>query len=105
MHEHTQNKFTNVCRGHSSHEQIKKGLDKALKILDFFGRKWQLAINTDKTKIMMLNKSKYTDGPFYLNGPLEKVHACTYNYLGLKISNNGSFTVAIKELYNKALRA
>ena len=40
----------------------------------------------------------------FINGhPLEKVH--TYNYLGLKISNNGSFTVAIKELYNKALRA
>ena len=44
------------------------------------------------------------DGPFYLSGHhLEKVH--TYNYLGLKISSNGSFTVAIKELYNKALRA
>ena len=55
-----------------------------------------MAINTDKTKIMIFNKSKYTDGPFYLNGhPLEKVH--TYNYC--------SFTVAIKELYNKALRA
>ena len=78
----------------------KKGLDKA----HIFCRKWQLAINTGKTNIMTFNKSKYMDGPFYLNGhPLEKVH--TYNYLGLKINNNGSFTVAIKELYNKALRA
>ena len=70
----------------------KKGLDKA----QIFCRKWQLAIiNTDKTKIMTFNKSKYMDGPFYLNGhPLEKVH--TYNYLGLKINNNGSFTIAIK---------
>ena len=41
---------------------------------------------------------------FKFNGqPLDTVQC--YNYLGLKISNSGSFTAAIKELSSKASRA
>ena len=71
--------------------------------MEIYCQKWQLKINTDKTKIMIFNKRpKNID--FKFNGqPLETVQC--YNYLGLKISNSGSFTAAIKELSSKASRA
>ena len=81
----------------------KAGLEKALRLMEIYCQKWQLKINTDKTKIMIFNKRpKNID--FKFNGqPLETVQC--YNYLGLKISNSGSFTAAIKELSSKASRA
>ncbi len=81
-----------------------KGLDKAIRLLEIYCNKWQLKINTDKTKIMIFNKAKMLDIPFHFNGkPLERVRS--YNYLGLKVNSSGSFKTAIKELSNKALRA
>ena len=82
----------------------KKGLSKALHILEIYCQKWQLKINPDKTKIMIFNKIKYEENIFQIDGlPLETVK--TYTYLGIKISNSGSFVSAIKELSNKAKRA
>ena len=53
---------------------------------------------------MIFNKLKVEEFEFELNGEkLQIVHK--YNYLGLKISSNGSFTAAIKELGEKARRA
>ena len=81
-----------------------KGLNRALHILEIYCNKWQLKINTDKTKIMIFNKTKFDNLTFHLNGEnLEIVQ--NYNYLGLKINRTGNFTTAIKELSNKALRA
>ena len=82
----------------------RKGLQKALHILQVYCHKWQLKINIDKTKVMIFNKLKVEEFEFELNGEkLQIVHK--YNYLGLKISSNGSFTAAIKELGEKARRA
>ncbi len=82
----------------------KTGLDKALRIMEVYCRKWQLKINTDKTKIMIFIKRKIKNCSFVLNGHLlENVN--TYNYLGLKISSSGSFIAGVKELAQKAFRA
>ena len=81
----------------------KAGLEKALRLMEIYCQKWQLKINTDKTKIMIFNKRpKHID--FKFNGQALETVQC-YNYLGLKISNSGSFTAAIKELSSKASRA
>ena len=70
----------------------RKGLQKALHILQVDCHKWQLKINIDKTKVMIFNTMKVEEFEFELNGEkLQIVH--TYNYLGLKMSSNGSFTV------------
>jgi hypothetical protein len=82
----------------------KTGLDKALRIMEVYYRKWQLKINTDKTKIMIFNKRKIKNCSFVLSGHLlENVN--TYNYLGLIISSSGSFIAGVKELAQKAFRA
>ena len=51
----------------------KAGLEKALRLMEIYCQKWQLKINTDKTKIMIFNKRpKNID--FIFNGqPLETV--------------------------------
>ena len=82
----------------------KKGLSKALIILEIYCKKCRLKINANKTKIMIFNKHKYEDCNFQIDGrELENVQ--TYNYLGIKVSSSGSFITAIKELTNKAKRA
>ena len=53
----------------------------------------------------MFNKSGTTskDDFFFENTKLENVH--DYKYLGLKFSASGSFSLARKKMYNKALNA
>ena len=81
-----------------------KGLEKSLKIVEIYCKKWQLNINEDKTKILIFNCNKYADVTVRINGKkLELVKS--YNYLGLLFTNSGSFSSAIKELSIKARRA
>jgi hypothetical protein len=82
----------------------KRGLKKALQILEIYCQKWQLKINGDKTKIMVFNKTKTADLSIQINGKSIDI-VNMYNYLGLKISSSGGFSTAIKELSNKAIRA
>lgn len=82
----------------------KKGLEKSLKIVEIYCKKWHLSINTDKTKIMIFNCNKYHDMTFKINGKTLQV-VKSYNYLGVQITSSGLFTSAIKELSAKANRA
>ena len=65
-----------------------------------------MEINHEKTKIMIFEKSfaKKQTPIFHIN---EKVLETTqeYTYLGVKLTHNGKFTIAVKQLAEKALRA
>ena len=79
------------------------GLQKSLNVLSAYCEKWQLVVNTNKTKIMIFNRRSCTYKFTYLGKELDAVNE--YTYLGLKISKSGSFNPAIKELSYKAFRA
>jgi hypothetical protein len=69
-------------------------------------KRWQLTINTKKTKIMVFSKSGRvgTKLKFYLNG-LEIEIVKSYCYLGINFSPNGTFKLALNSLVDKASRA
>ncbi len=80
------------------------GLIRALSVLKTYCKKWQLVVNVDKTKIVVFNKPSFKKKSLpYNEQDIEVVKE--YTYLGIKISNSGSFTKAIKALHNSALRA
>ena len=83
----------------------KEGLQKCLDDLHSYCKKWKLKVNTDKTKILIFNKS----------GRLMKKHCFIFEseeleivqefkYLGIVIKASGIFTKGISELSNKALK-
>ena len=80
------------------------GINKSLNILGIYCKKWKLEINTDKTKIIIFNKSKTTNLEFNINGKLLEI-VNSYQYLGIKINRSGSFIPTIKDLSDKACRA
>ena len=77
-------------------------LQKSLSLLEVYCDKWQLVVNTNKTKIMVFNK-KCKPSFIYHGVDLDVVDE--YTYLGLVIHKSGNFTKAIKELATKAQRA
>lgn len=80
------------------------GMATCLKKLESFCNKWKLIINTTKTKIMVLNRKKKETSKFKVyNKTIESVNS--YSYLGVEFSSSGSFSLAIKRLYNKACKA
>ena len=81
-----------------------RGLQRALYILEAFCNKWQLVVNTHKTKIMIFNKRKYDNLQFLYKGDLLNITK-TYIYLGITITPSGSFTQTTKDLSIKAKNA
>ena len=79
-----------------------EGLQHALDKIKEFSNKWLLKINTEKTKIMIFNKSGklLKDGFTLGNVPLQNVNS--YTYLGLMFVPSGSFNQAIDTLCRKA---
>ncbi|CAJ0936895.1 unnamed protein product [Ranitomeya imitator] len=84
-----------------------KGLQDHLKILETFSSTWALPINEKKTNIMVFQKRKQkpTGNPTYMidNRPLTETNR--YTYLGLELSQSGSFKQAIESLKDKASKA
>ena len=82
-----------------------EGLQHALDKIKEFSDKWLLNINTEKTKVMIFNKSgKLLKDKFTLgNVHLQNVNS--YTYLGLMFVPNGSFNQAIETLCRKASTA
>ena len=78
-------------------------MQKALDLLEEYCHRWQLIVNTDKTKIMIFNKAKYNIEVKYQGNNLDIV--TEYTYLGLLIHKSGSFSRAIHELAKKAQKA
>ena len=77
------------------------GLSKHLHTLSGFCKKWDLEVNTEKTKICVFGRD--TDlQPHLWNGVLhEKVQS--YKYLGIFFAKNGKFNRAMEHLAMKAM--
>ena len=83
-------------------------LDKQLRIIEEYCRKWGLKVNTSKTKFMLMNSRRDnipSNGarPSLDGVALEQV--TNYCYLGITISSNGKFYEATKLLSRKGLGA
>ncbi|KAI2648214.1 RNA-directed DNA polymerase from mobile element jockey [Labeo rohita] len=85
----------------------KEGLQDNLNLLESYCQSWALTVNLQKTKVMIFqNRSRpqgQTDTFTLSHRSIETTK--TYTYLGLKITSTGNFTVAVKELKEKAQRA
>ena len=82
-----------------------KGLQLLLHKLEDFCIKWNLKVNTDKTKIIIFNKSdRVLKGYNFFDGNNLIEHANEYKYSGIYFRPSGVFTQGIKYLCNKALK-
>ena len=83
------------------------GLQNSLNKLENYCNTWGLKININKTKVVVFNKpfnSKIKSLKFVIDANKIEV-SNTYCYLGVDISNTGSFLGATNSLYKKGLRA
>ena len=68
--------------------KTKQGLQIMLEKLSNYCNTWSLKVNTDKTKVMVLEKGRATDIQIYFKGKqLELVNS--FKYLGLTLYKNG----------------
>jgi hypothetical protein len=83
----------------------KQGLQNCLNKLHSYCQEWQMELNLDKTKIMIMSKSgkMYNDQLYFGTHKLQNVKE--YNYLGLTFACSGSFTTAKINIKNKAMKA
>ena len=83
------------------------GLQNSLNRLEKYCNQWGLKVNIKKTKVIVFNKpfnSKVKRSVFSIDQNKIEI-TNTYRYLGVDISNTGSFLNATNSLYKKALRA
>ena len=82
------------------------GLQKCLDELHNWCNKWLMEVNLKKTKIMIFQKgnTKMNKPNFTLNSKNVEI-VNEYCYLGMKLMPNGNFTLAQKQLSEKALHA
>ena len=82
----------------------KEGLQKSLNVCQRYFVNWKLQLNIRKTKVMVFNNgTKSTPSFHYGNDPIEAV--MKYKYLGIYLSNKGSFKLALDDLLVKAKKA
>ena len=84
----------------------KEGLQYCLNQLDEYCKTWNLCINTQKTKVMVFNKTGKTvkDINFYI-GEVEIDIVKEMKYLGIVFNNNGTFNSAVDNLKDKGTKA
>ena len=83
-----------------------EGLQEALNNLDVYCSKWDISVNTVKTKVVVFQKSscgKCSTNFVYRNKVLEIVPF--FKFLGLYLKNNGSFALHFKEIIKSARKA
>ena len=83
-----------------------EGLQKSLDIFETYCQKWNLTVNVEKTKVVVFRKGgnlARNERWTYNNHQLEIV--TSFNYLGVVLSNGGSFIQATKTLADKGLKA
>ncbi len=81
-----------------------KGLQTFLDSLHEYWNKWDLTVNIDKNKCMVLANGNLKVKPLSYDGnSLEMVQ--TYKYLGLIINRNGNFNKTIEDRIAKTTRA
>jgi hypothetical protein len=84
--------------------ESQNGLQSALNKLEKYGYKWQLTVNTNKTKIMIFHlRNTFESKKIYKQNQLTEVKE--YNFLGNIIDNKGKFKRSTHELSKKALQA
>ena len=86
--------------------ETKEGLQTSLDNFEQYCKKWNLTVNTDKTKIMVFRKGGrlQADERWTIGGAeIEIVNH--FNYLGIVFSSGGSFMKATKTLSGKAIKA
>ena len=88
-----------LCYPHSDN-----GLRKSLLAIEKYASKWQLVINIKKTKILIFN-SIYKNKPTFTIYDTEIEICKSFCYLGITISDTGSFKLGIKRLKDKAAKA
>ena len=87
--------------------ETKSGLKNCLAKLESYCNDWGLKVNPLKTKVLVFNK-KFTNTIknmiFYIDGnPIAVTNS--YCYLGVEVSNTGSFVKATDILYKKGLKS
>jgi hypothetical protein len=85
--------------------ETQDGLQRCLNKLHNYCKKWDLTVNSSKTKVLLFNKGGHKFKKFnftYGDTPLEIVQH--YTYLGLTFSSCGTFTQAIKDIVSKSLK-
>ena len=83
------------------------GIRKCLSRLESYCNEWGLKVNPSKTKVLVFNKP-FTKNvkklSFFIDGnPIAVTNS--YCYLGVQVSNTGSFVKAADNLYKKALKS
>ena len=82
------------------------GLQNSLNKLHAYCSKWNLTVNSDNTKVVIFNKGGHILVNYsFVYGPNTIDIVSIYCYLGIMFTASGSFTEAIKCLYNKASKA
>ena len=87
--------------------ESESGLQKTLSKLEEYCNIWGLKVNISKTKVIVFNKTfSARVKKLYFEIDKKKIEITnTYCYLGVDISNTGSFLNATTSLYKKGLRA
>ena len=82
-----------------------KGLNTMIKILEKYSNEHKLKINTDKTKVMIFNKTgRLMKRLYHINGvQLENVRS--YKYLGFLLTPSGEINSGLQDLRDRALKA
>ena len=81
------------------------GLRAMIKVLDQYATENKLEINTDKTKIMICNKTgRLMSRHFFINGIQIECVRC-YKYLGFLLAPSGEINSGLKDLRDRALKA
>ena len=81
------------------------GLRAMIKVLDQYATENKLEINTDKTKIMICNKTgRLMSRLFFINGIQIECVRC-YKYLGFLLTPSGEINSGLKDLRDRALKA
>ena len=82
-------------------------MQKSLNKLDQYCTNWGLTVNASKTKTVIFNKpftKKIKSITFHIGSSIIEVQN-SYCYLGIDITNTGSFRKAHENLYKKAIKA
>jgi len=75
-------------------------MQQTLHVLDKWCRKWRIGINVDKTKTMAVAGATLETPLMFRGEPLDQVSH--YKYLGVPIHETGNWTVAMKQITERA---
>ena len=84
--------------------ETNEGIQRAMDRLGDFCSKWCLTINTQKSKLLCINKTYCKAPPSLYLGCASLSLVSSYKYLGLEVSDDGKTDIMVKDLYHRALK-